>query len=116
MSPIHAVCKLLTIHPRQRDIRNHQIETTRSRFTNSQSLVTTICQKNLVPVASQYCAKIPQHGRFVVDDRDGHGIDSIRSSFSSINGRIKGNVIDRVRLLERGYTIDDLLETDLVCS
>lgn len=59
VSQIHAVCKLLAIHPRHRDVCNHQIETTRSRFADSQGFFTTICQKDLVPVISQYRAKIP---------------------------------------------------------
>jgi hypothetical protein len=73
VSEIHAFCKLLAIHPRHGYISNHQIETTRSRFADSQSFVTTICQKGFVPVISQYCADIPQHRWFVVDNKNGHG-------------------------------------------
>ena len=67
-----AVCKLPTIHPRHRDVGNHQVETTRSRPAGSQSFFTTICEKDLVPGTLQYCAKIQESEGLIVDNQDSH--------------------------------------------
>jgi len=66
VSLAHTFRKGATIHSRHRDVRNHQIETARTRFADRQGFVTAICLQDLIPCAVHDGADIPQYRRFII--------------------------------------------------